>query len=137
MFRKAGHIRRKRNGATDAYGVQHDILTLSIDGQNYALKINDLMQVLYINLSASIERIKFHWQDYLEEAVGTTYLSRSGKAVILELFTGQRYCIPTNDIRAVVKGLSGYAIISGIPASDPVSHVPHHAGTVQMMLSAF
>lgn len=137
MFQKAGHIRRKRNGATDEYGNRHDVLTLFIEGQTYALRINEIKQAMYGSLSASLERIRFHWQDFLEGTVGTIYLSRSGKAVIVEFFTGQRYCIPATEIRAVISGVSGYAVISGITPENPVSPASHHGGTVQTMLSAF
>jgi len=137
MFRKAGHIRRKRNGATDTYGNIHDVLTLFIEGQTFAVRTDEIRQSLHGNLSASIERIRYHWQDLLDGAVGTAYLSRSRKAVIIEMYSGQRYCIPAENIKEVCSGISGSAIISGIPASDPAPAMPHTTGTVQTLLSAF
>jgi hypothetical protein len=64
---------------------------------------------------ARVERLRRNWRYYLDGVEGVAELSRSGKAVNIELFAAERYTISLRALRSVLSGEGRYAMVAEVP----------------------
>ncbi|KQC05046.1 MAG: hypothetical protein APR53_08710 [Methanoculleus sp. SDB] len=133
MLVKAGYLHLSRQHAEDCHGYSHRIAEVRIREKRYAVRAGELSAILRGYGTARIEHLGQRWVGHLGGEAGSAYSSQSGRGVIIELDSGERYALPAGGIRAVLTGSASYAQISEIASAPPAGWV--HSG-VQTELPA-
>jgi len=126
-----GYILMDRSKVLDGDGNEEEILSLSLRGRRFGIRAPELAALLHGGDPARVERLGRNWRCYLDGVEGVAELSRSGKAVNLEL-SGSRsvepsglrtpelsgsewYTVSLRALRSVLSGESRYAMVAGVP----------------------
>ena len=126
-----GYILMDRARVLDGEGGEEEVLSLNIRGVRYGIRTSDMEALLAGGGAGRVERLRRNWRYYLDGVEGVAELSRSGKAVNLELFgsrslepsglrnigffTSERYTISLRALQAVFSGGSRYAMVAEVP----------------------
>jgi hypothetical protein len=126
-----GYILMERSRVLDGEGNEEEVLSLSIRGMRFGIRTSEMGDLLASGAQARVERLRRNWRLYLDGAEGMAELSRSGKAVNLELFNSrshepsgpgnielfgaERYTIALRALRSVFSGESRYAMVAEVP----------------------
>lgn len=120
MMKKAGYIERGGLSALDEDGVPREMIGLHIHGITYGIRADALIQVITGAVNARIERIERNWKDYMGGYAGRVQVSKSGKALNIDLSRGDRYTVSLDSVRRVMVKRERFAIIVEIPAGIPI-----------------
>jgi hypothetical protein len=123
MLKKAGYIHLSRQYAEDRDGYGHRIAEVRIRERRYAIRAGELSAILRGFGTARIEHLGHCWTQHLEGEAGSAHCSRSGRGVIIELESGERYTLPAEGVRAVLTGSASYTQLSEIAPARPVGWV--------------
>jgi hypothetical protein len=110
-----GYILMDRSRALDGEGNEEEVLSLNIRGMRFGVRTRELKALLDGGDPARVERLRRNWRFYLDGVEGVAELSRSGKAVNIELFATEWYTISLRALRSVLSGESRYAMVAGVP----------------------
>jgi len=123
MMQKAGYIRRCGWSAIDNSGVPWEMLEMRIHGATLAIRYADLVEVLSGGMAARVERIGRNWMDYIGGLAGLAQISKSGKAINIELICGDRFTVSLESLRAVIDKQERYAAVAEVPSKIRESFV--------------
>jgi hypothetical protein len=115
MITRAGYLRLIGYAALDDEGTPREIVELNINGIKYGIRLEELRGALKGQYPARIERVFQNWQQYLGGIAGLARVSRSGKALNIEMIDGGRF---TGSIDAVFNALyrrGSYAPVGELP----------------------
>jgi hypothetical protein len=115
MMRKAGYIQKSGWEVLDSEGVPREVLELRIHGATLCIRLEELSGTIAGGLTASVERIRQNWMQYLEGIAGTARLSRSGRALNIELVNGDMFTVALESLKAVLSMEERYATVVEIP----------------------
>jgi len=101
-LQRAGYLSRDGKKILDGNGIPCEILELNIYGARLCILIDTLKYAIQSGTSASVERIKQNWMEYLGGQAGSAQISRSGKALNIELVNGDRYTLSLDSLREVL-----------------------------------
>jgi len=101
-MQRAGYLSRDGKKVLDAEGVPREILELNIHGARLCILIDDLFSALRNGNSVCTWRIKQNWMEYLGGQAGRAQVSRSGKALNIDLVNGDRYTLSLDSLREVL-----------------------------------
>jgi hypothetical protein len=121
MIQRAGYVQRSRSAATDETGTACRIVEFTVDGRQFGIREDELRRALTTWLSARVESLRHDWGPRLGGVVGYAERSRSGKAIVVELLTGQRFTVPAESLRAVLARSSAFAPVSEILIVPPLN----------------
>jgi len=126
-----GYILMDRARVLDGEGGEEEVLSLNVRGIRFGIRTSDMDGLLAGGATARVERLRRNWRYYLDGVEGVAELSRSGKAVNIELsgsrglepsgvrkpgfFTSERYTVSLRALRAVFSGESRYAMVAEVP----------------------
>jgi len=110
-----GYILMDRSRVLDGDGNEEEVLTLSLRGRRFGIRAPELAALLDGGDPARVERLRRNWRLYLDGVEGVAELSRSGKAVNIELDASGLYTISLRALRSVLSGESRYAMVAGVP----------------------
>ena len=111
-----GYILRDRSGVLDGDGNEEEVLSLSLRGRRFGIRTAEMEALLDGGDPARVEHLRRNWRFYLDGVGGIAELSRSGKAVNIDLDAGAMYTISLRALRSVLSGESRYAMVAGVPA---------------------
>ncbi|MCU0631618.1 MAG: hypothetical protein MUC66_01420 [Methanolinea sp.] len=114
-MQRAGYLSRDGKKVLDADGIPREILDLHIYGARLCILIDDLIHSIQKGTSASVERVKQNWMEYLGGQAGKARVSRSGKALNIELVNGDRYTLSLDSLREVLGYRERVARIMELP----------------------
>jgi len=114
-MRKAGYISRSGWSAIDNSGVPWEILEVRVHGATLAIRYEDLVEVLSGGMAARVERIGKNWMDYIGGMAGLAQISKSGRALNIDLICGDRFTVALESIRDVLEKRGKYATIAEVP----------------------
>jgi hypothetical protein len=115
MIPKAGYIQQNRYAALDDEGMPNQIAELNIHGIKYGIRLDELKEALYGRHPARVERVFQNWQQYLGGIAGLARISRSGKALNIELIEGGRFTISLDSLVSALSRRGMYASVGEIP----------------------
>lgn len=118
-MKKAGYLRREGWKVLDSEGIPREILELHIHGATLGMCLDELLGALNQGTVVRVMRIKQNWMPYLGGQAGSARISRSGKALNLELASGDRFTLALDAVWGVISRIERYAGIAELP---PVSH---------------
>jgi hypothetical protein len=118
-----GYILMDGSRVLDGEGNEEEVLSLSIRGMRFGVRASDMEDLLGAGTQARVERLRRNWRYYLGGVEGVAELSRSGKAVNIELFEREMYTVSLRALRSVLSGESRYAMVAEVPGERgrPVS----------------
>jgi hypothetical protein len=116
MMRKAGFIERNGRTALDEDGTPCEIIEVRIAGTRYAMRASELRRAVNSNISARVERLRQNWKPYLGGISGLALRSRSGRALNLDMISGDKFTISLDAVCAVLTRRERYAVVFAIPA---------------------
>jgi hypothetical protein len=119
MISKAGYFQQNGYAALDDEGMPNQIAELNIYGTKYGIRLDELREALYGMHPARVERVFQNWQQYLGGIAGLARISRSGKALNIELVKGGRYTVSLDSLVSALSRRGMYASVGEIP--EPVS----------------
>ena len=119
MISKAGYFQQNGYAALDDEGMPNQIAELNIHGTKYGIRLDELREALYGRHPARVERVFQNWQQYLGGIAGLARISRSGKALNIELVEGGRYTVSLDSLVSALSRRGMYASVGEIP--EPVS----------------
>jgi hypothetical protein len=119
MIAKAGYFQQNGYAALDDEGMPNQIAELTIHGTKYGIRLDELKEAIYGRHPARVERIFQNWQQYLGGIAGLARISRSGKALNIELVEGGRYTVALDSLVSALSRRGVYASVGEIP--EPVS----------------
>ena len=99
MMKNAGYLQLNRRPVLDEEGIPQDILELYLYGTRLCIRINELRKALRSGLSVSVERIQRNWMAYIGRSAGNARISKSGKALNIELSNGERFTVSKKGTR--------------------------------------
>ncbi len=115
MISKAGYFQQNGYAALDDEGKPEHIAELNIHGTKYGIRIEELKEALYGRNPARVERVFQNWQQYLGGIAGLARISRSGKALNIELVEGGRYTVALDSLVSALSRRGVYASVGEIP----------------------
>ncbi len=118
-----GYILMDRLRVLDGEGNEEEVLSVSIRGTRFGIRVAEMEALLDGGAPVRVERLRRNWRFYLDGVEGVAELSRSGKAVNLELYTSRSlelsasefYTISLRALRSVLSRESRYAMVAGVP----------------------
>jgi hypothetical protein len=110
-----GYILMDKLKVLDGEGNEDEVLSLNIRGKRFGIRTTDLKDLLDGETQARVERLRRNWRNYLDGVEGVAEVSRSGKAVNIELSTSERYTISLLALRSVLSGERRYAMVAEVP----------------------
>ena len=110
-----GYILRDRSKALDGEGGEAEVLSLSIRGRKFGIRTPEIEDLIGEEIPARVERLRRNWRYYLDGVEGMAGVSRSGRAVNIELAEGERYTVSLRALRAILSGESRYAMVAEVP----------------------
>ncbi len=117
MMRRAGFLQMNRKIALDEHGIPWKVVELRIGGSRFGIRIRELKDALSDgNRFARMEILGQHWQQILGGTAGIARRSLSGKALNIEVMTGEKFTLSLDSVSAVLSGRSRFAYIAVIPA---------------------
>jgi hypothetical protein len=119
MISKAGYFQQNGYAALDDEGMPNQIAELNIYGTKYGIRLDELREALNGRHPARVERVFQNWQQYLGGIAGLARISRSGKALNIELVEGGRYTVSLDSLVSALSRRGMYASVGEIP--EPVS----------------
>lgn len=114
-MKKAGYLRREGWKVLDGEGIPREILELHIHGATLGVCLDELLAALNQGTPARIMRIKQNWMPYLGGQAGSARISRSGKALNLDLTSGDRFTLALDAVWGVISRTERYAGIAELP----------------------
>jgi hypothetical protein len=122
MLERAGYLQNCRCAAADEWGRPCRIFEIVLDGRRFGARVGELQQALGGRRPARIGLLRDDWGPVLGDTVGRAERSRTGKAVVFRLVTGERYTVPVAALRAVLARTAAFAPVSAIiPAGIPAA----------------
>lgn len=110
-----GYILMDRLKVLDGEGKEEEVLSLNIRGMRFGVRTREMEDLLGGEAQARVERLRRNWRYYVDGVEGVAEVSRSGKAVNIELFATERYTISLRALRSVLSGESRYAMVAEVP----------------------
>lgn len=119
-MQRAGYLSRDGKKVLDGEGIPREVLELTIHGARLCILVDELVNTLQRGTSAGVEKIKQNWMEYLGGRVGSAQVSRSGKALNIELVNGDRYTLSLDSIREVLGYRERVVQIMELPVARPL-----------------
>lgn len=115
-MKNAGYLQLNRGPVLDEDGIPQDILELYLYGTWLCIRVNELRTALRSGVSARVEKIQRNWMAYIGENAGLAQISKSGKALNIELRNGERFTVALDSIHAVLCSRERYASVAALPS---------------------
>jgi hypothetical protein len=115
MISKAGYFQQNGYAALDDEGMPKQIAELNIRGTKYGIRLDELKEALHGRHPARVEMVFQNWQQYLGGIAGLARISRSGKALNIELVEGGRYTVSLDSLVSALSRRGVYASVGEIP----------------------
>lgn len=123
MMKNAGYLQLNRRPVLDEDGIPLDILELYLYGTKLCIRVNELRNALRSGVSARVEKIQWNWMAYTGGSAGNARVSKSGKALNIELRNGERFTVALDSLHAVLCSRERYASVAALPSSmtEPIA----------------
>lgn len=115
MMNKAGYIQLNSRPVLDEDGVPRDIIELHLYGTRLGIRVRELREALHAGISVRVEKIRWNWMAYTGGIVGSAQVSKSGKALNIELRNGERFTLSLDALSDVLGCRQRYASIAALP----------------------
>jgi hypothetical protein len=122
MLQRAGYLQSSRYAAADEEGRPCRIVEITLAGRRLGVRVGERRQALEGRRPVRVGVLRDNRGPVIGDMVGRAERSRSGKAVVFELVTGERYTVPAAALRAVLARTAAFAPVAAIlPRAGPAA----------------
>lgn len=114
-MKQAGYIQLNRRPVLSEDGAPLDILELHICRTRLCIRMTELRGAISAGSQARVEKLKWNWMAYTGGLAGTARVSKSGKALNIDLSNGERFTLALDALHAVVSCRERYATVAALP----------------------
>ncbi len=114
-MKQAGYIQLNRRPVLGEDGAPLDILELHICRTRLCIRLHELRGAISAGSQARVEKLKWNWMAYTGGPAGSARVSKSGKALNIDLSNGERFTIALDALHAVVSCRERYATVAALP----------------------
>jgi hypothetical protein len=114
-MKQAGYIQLNRRPVLGEDGAPLDILELHICRTRLCIRIHEIRTAVSKGTSARVEKLKWNWMAYTGGIVGCAQVSKSGKALNIDLYNGERFTLSLDALNAVISCRVRYASVAALP----------------------
>lgn len=118
-MQRAGYLTRDGKKVLDSDGIPCEILELTIFGARLCMLIDEVKRSIQRGTPAAVVRIKQNWMEYLGGKAGNAQVSRSGKALNIELVNGDQFTLSLDSLIEVTNYRERYARIMELSPLPP------------------
>jgi len=136
MMKRAGYAQLNRRPILGEEGVPLEVLELHIYGTRLCIRLGELRDALYSGSLASVEKIQWNWMPFVGTRAGRALVSKSGKALNIELSCGERFTLALDSLQAVLSCREKFASVAALPARLPEIAIRNRQITDYCNLSA-
>ncbi|HON81279.1 MAG TPA: hypothetical protein PLN56_03845 [Methanoregulaceae archaeon] len=111
----AGYAQLNRRPVLGEDGAPLDILELHICRTRLCIRLFDLNSAVHSGFAVNVEKLKWNWMAYTGGVVGSARVSKSGKALNIELFNGERFTLALEALQAVISCREHSATVASLP----------------------
>jgi hypothetical protein len=115
MMKRAGYAQLNRRPVLGEQGIPLEVLELHIYNTRLCIRLGELRDALYDGSVADVEKIQWNWMASVGTRVGTALVSKSGKALNIELFCGERFTLALDSLQAVLTCREKFASVAALP----------------------
>lgn len=137
MMKRAGYIQLNRRPVLDEDGIPGDILEIHICSTRLCIRISELRNSLHSGSPARVEKLKWNWMAYIGGIAGLARVSKSGKALNIDLFNGERFTVARDALQAVLCNRERFASVAALPPRIPALPVRNRLITDYCPRSSF
>jgi hypothetical protein len=119
MMKRAGYVQVNRRPVLSEEGVPLGILELHIYGARLCIRLGELREALYNGSVARVERIQWNWMAFIGARAGAAQVSKSGRALNIDLFNGERFTLALDSLQAVISCREKFASVAVLPPRFP------------------
>jgi len=123
MIMKAGYLQQNGYAALDEDGLPQEIVELNIHGIRFGIRLRELKGALHGETPARVERVFHNWQQYLGGIAGLARVSRSGKALNIDLVEGGRFTVSLDSLITALSRRGTFASVGEIPETASVMNI--------------
>ncbi|HSQ92752.1 MAG TPA: hypothetical protein VLL74_00485 [Methanoregula sp.] len=114
-MKQAGYVQLNRRPVLGEDGAPLDILELHICRTRLCIRMHELRVAISSGSGARVEKLKWNWMAYTGGIAGTARVSKSGKALNIDLTNGERFTLALDALHAVVSCRERYATVAALP----------------------
>jgi hypothetical protein len=114
-MKHAGYAQLNRRPVLGEDGAPLDILELHICRTRLCIRLHDLRSAMYSGFSVNVEKLKWNWMAYIGSVAGSARVSKSGKALNIDLTNGEHFTLALDALHAVICCRERYATVAALP----------------------
>jgi len=114
-MKQAGYIQLNRRPVLGEDGAPLDILELHICRTQLCIRMQELRAAVSTGSTARVEKLKWNWMAYTGGIAGHAQVSKSGKALNIDLTNGERFTLALDALQAVISCRERYATVAALP----------------------
>ena len=137
MMKRAGYIQLNRRPVLDEDGIPVDILEIHVCSTQLCIRSYELRDSLHSGSPARVEKLKWNWMAYIGGIAGLARVSKSGKALNIDLTNGERFTVARDALQAVLCNRERFASVAVLPPRIPAMPVRNRLITDYCPQSSF
>lgn len=114
-MQQAGYLQLNRQPVLDEDGHPLDIIELHLYGARLGIRVRELREALRAGISVRVEKIRWNWMAYPGGTAGRAQVSKSGKALNIELRNGERFTLALDALSDVLGYRQRSASVAALP----------------------
>jgi hypothetical protein len=115
MMKRAGYIQLNRRPVIDEDGIPRDVIEIHVCSTRFCIRISELRCSLQSGSPARVEKLKWNWMAYIGGVAGFARISKSGKALNVDLANGERFTVARDALQAVLGQRERFASVAVLP----------------------
>ncbi len=115
MMKRAGYIQLNRRPVLDEDGIPIDIIEIHVCSTRFCIRISELRSSLHSGSLTRVEKLKWNWMAYTGGVAGFARISKSGKALNIDLSNGERFTVARDALQAVLSNRERFASVAALP----------------------
>jgi hypothetical protein len=114
-MKRAGYVQLNRRPVLNDEGVPLEILELHLYGTRLCIRIKELREAMYYGSVARVERLQWNWMAFIGASAGMAQVSKSGRALNIELVNGERFTVALDSLQDVLACRVKFASVAALP----------------------
>lgn len=122
-MKQAGYVQLNRRPVLGEDGAPLDILELHICRTRLCIRLQEIRAAVSNGSIVPVEKLKWNWMAYTGGLAGTARVSKSGRALNIDLSNGERFTLALDALHAVMSCRERYATVAVIPSRIQISGI--------------
>jgi hypothetical protein len=115
MMKRAGYVQLNRRPVLDEDGIPLEVVEIHVCSTRFCIRSSELRCALHSGPPARVEKLKWNWMAYIGGIAGFARISKSGKALNIDLTNGERFTVARDALQAVLGNRERFASVAVLP----------------------